>query len=89
MYCMHTHVVVQGSLDLITVSATLANDLPLCYFAACNRTYYGEVGRTYELEVKRPNEKQLPFLCFLNFTAGGKVFGELVQVRIVNFLTQN
>lgn len=52
-------------------------------FLACNTTYYGEVGKTYELEVKRPNEHQLPFLCFLNFTAGGGALGELVQVYIL------
>lgn len=49
-------------------------------FIACNKTYYGEIGRTYELEVKRPKEIELPFLCFLNFTAGGRSLGELVQV---------
>lgn len=43
-------------------------------------TYYGNVGITYEIEVKRPNETQIPFLCFLNFTAGGGGLGELVQV---------
>lgn len=47
---------------------------------ACNLTYYGEVGHTYELEVKRPNDNQIPFLCFLNFTAGGGLLGDLVQV---------
>lgn len=53
------------------------------FLVACNTTYYGEVGKTYELEVKRPNEHQLPFLCFLNFTAGGGALGELVQVCIL------
>lgn len=49
---------------------------------ACNVTYYGEIGRTYELEVKRPKDNQIPFLCYLNFTAGsGLALGELVQVR--------
>lgn len=47
---------------------------------ACNTTYYGEVGKTYEIEVKRPSEHQLPFLCYLNFTAAGGGLGELVQV---------
>lgn len=51
----------------------------------CNRTYFGEVGRTYELEVKRPEELQLPFLCYLNFTAAGKSLGELVQLSFESF----
>lgn len=51
----------------------------------CNKTYYGEVGRTYELEVRRPSEDQLPFLCHLNFTAGGRSMGELVQITFEAF----
>ncbi|GLV33885.1 uncharacterized protein CBL_11231 [Carabus blaptoides fortunei] len=47
--------------------------------AACNRTYYGDVGRTYELEIRRPREDRLPFLCHLNFTAGGGTLGDLIQ----------
>lgn len=53
-----------------------------CLFTACNRTYYGEIGRTYELEVRRPREDRLPFLCHLNFTAAGGIFGDLIQVGI-------
>ncbi|XP_968153.3 uncharacterized protein LOC656535 [Tribolium castaneum] len=51
----------------------------------CNSTYFGEIGRTYELEVKRPTEYQMPFLCYLNFTAGGGVLGELVQLTFESF----
>lgn len=50
-------------------------------FAACNRTLYGDVGRTYRVEVRRPREDRLPFLCHLNFTAAGSDLGDLVQVR--------
>ncbi|GLH11482.1 Low-density lipoprotein receptor-related protein 2 [Gryllus bimaculatus] len=46
----------------------------------CNRTYMGDVGRTYDLEIRRPREDRLPFLCHLNFTAGGGDYGDLVQV---------
>lgn len=52
----------------------------LFVISACNRTYYGDVGRTYELEIRRPREDRLPFLCHLNFTAGGADLGDLVQV---------
>jgi hypothetical protein len=48
--------------------------------AACNRTYYGEVGRTYELEVHRPREDRMPFVCHLTFQAPGGDMGDLVQV---------
>ena len=48
--------------------------------AACNRTLYGDVGRTYRVEVRRPREDRLPFLCHLNFTAAGSDLGDLVQV---------
>lgn len=46
----------------------------------CNRTYHGREGRTYKLELARPAEGRLPFLCHLTFTAGGKGYGELVQL---------
>ncbi|XP_063981005.1 uncharacterized protein LOC135164513 [Diachasmimorpha longicaudata] len=46
----------------------------------CNRTYHGREGRTYELELPRPTEGRLPFLCHLTFTAGGQSSGELVQL---------
>ncbi|XP_072397274.1 uncharacterized protein [Diabrotica undecimpunctata] len=51
----------------------------------CNMTYYGYVGITYEIEIKRPSETQIPFVCFLNFTAGGGALGELVQLSFESF----
>jgi hypothetical protein len=54
-----------------------------CLFvSACNRTYMGDVGRTYELEVRRPREDHLPFVCHLNFTATGANYGDIIQVTI-------
>ncbi|XP_050531689.1 uncharacterized protein LOC126900213 [Daktulosphaira vitifoliae] len=55
------------------------------YCSPCNRTYYGEVSRTYELEVRRPREDRLPFLCFLNFTAAGNKFGDIIQLTFDTF----
>ncbi|CAG9812677.1 unnamed protein product [Phaedon cochleariae] len=49
----------------------------------CNMTYMGSVGVTYELEVKRP--AHVPFVCFLNFTAGGGTLGELIQLSFESF----
>lgn len=51
-------------------------------FAVCNRTYYGDVGKTYELELGKPLEGRLPFLCHLTFTANGHNHGDIVQVSI-------
>ncbi|XP_059482950.1 uncharacterized protein LOC132201076 [Neocloeon triangulifer] len=51
----------------------------------CNRTYFGEVGRTYEIEIRRPHEDQLPFACHLNFTAAGGQWGDLVQLTFDSF----
>jgi hypothetical protein len=48
--------------------------------SACNRTYYGDVGKTYELELHRPREDRMPFVCHLTFQAGGGDLGDLVQV---------
>lgn len=58
----------------------LLQSFPYLCVPACNRTYFGDVGRTYDLEIRRPREDRLPFLCHLNFTAGGKDLGDLVQV---------
>lgn len=49
-------------------------------FSGCNRTYFGEAGKTYDLELHRPKEDKIPFICHLTFTAGGGEFGDLVQV---------
>ncbi|XP_074027638.1 uncharacterized protein isoform X1 [Leptinotarsa decemlineata] len=60
-----------------------SDETPNC--STCNRTYYGSVGITYELEVKQPQQSTSPFLCFLNFTAKGGVLGEIVQLSFESF----
>ncbi|XP_014273918.3 uncharacterized protein [Halyomorpha halys] len=55
------------------------------YCTPCNRTYFGDVGRTYELEIRRPREDRLPFICHLNFTAGGGDLGDLIQLTFDTF----
>ncbi|XP_025195451.1 uncharacterized protein LOC112594713 [Melanaphis sacchari] len=55
------------------------------YCSPCNRTYHGEVGRTYDLEVRRPREDRLPFLCYLNFTAAGGKYGDIIQLTFDTF----
>uniref|UniRef100_A0A182Y386 CUB domain-containing protein n=1 Tax=Anopheles stephensi TaxID=30069 RepID=A0A182Y386_ANOST len=56
------------------------NDEPkMC--TVCNRTYYGDIGRTYTLTVPPPQWNRLPFLCHLTFTASGHEQGDIVQVR--------
>lgn len=46
----------------------------------CNRTYYGDVGRTYSIQVPTPQWNRIPFLCHLTFTASGHEQGDIVQV---------
>ncbi|CAH0720618.1 unnamed protein product, partial [Brenthis ino] len=45
----------------------------------CNKTYYGDIGRTYELELHRPREDLVPYVCLLTITAAGGIHGDLVQ----------
>lgn len=54
----------------------------LIYVSVCNRTYYGDVGKTYDLKVNKPVDARLPFLCHLTFTANGQIHGDIVQVRL-------
>lgn len=49
----------------------------------CNKTYYGDIGRTYELELHRPREDLVPYVCLLTITAAGGIHGDLVQVSTV------
>lgn len=52
----------------------------LFFVPACNVTYYGEVGRSYELDLRLPSTAQLPFTCHLTFVAAGDIYGDLVQL---------
>ena len=51
-------------------------------FPDCNRTYYGNLGVTYHMELHRPKEDKTPFVCQLTFTAAGGMHGDIVQVRV-------
>ena len=44
----------------------------------CNRTLYGEINKTYEVEVPKPSN--VPFDCTINLTALGEEHGDIVQV---------
>ncbi|KAG5885527.1 hypothetical protein JTB14_022016 [Gonioctena quinquepunctata] len=55
------------------------------YCTKCNRTYYGVIGRTYDLELHRPKEDKIPFICFLTFTAAGGDYGDLIQLTFDSF----
>lgn len=50
------------------------------FFAGCNRTYYGNLGVTYNMELHRPKEDKIPYVCELNFTAAGGQHGDIIQV---------
>uniref|UniRef100_A0A1B0CN39 CUB domain-containing protein n=1 Tax=Lutzomyia longipalpis TaxID=7200 RepID=A0A1B0CN39_LUTLO len=51
----------------------------------CNRTYYGNLGLTYDLELHRPKEDRIPYICVLTFTAAGGIHGDIVQVTLESF----
>ncbi|XP_048507374.1 uncharacterized protein LOC105683642 isoform X2 [Athalia rosae] len=51
----------------------------------CNKTYYGNVGKTYELELHRPKEDKVPYICKLTFNAPGDNFGDIVQLTFDSF----
>ncbi|XP_072943885.1 uncharacterized protein [Epargyreus clarus] len=51
----------------------------------CNKTYYGDIGRTYELELHRPREDLVPYICLLTITAAGGIHGDLVQILFDSF----
>lgn len=53
--------------------------------SGCNRTYYGDLGMTNSLELLRPRDDRLPFMCELNFTAAGGLHGDIIQVSSVVF----
>lgn len=57
----------------------------LVFYKVCNRTYYGDVGRTYTLRVPPPQWNRLPFFCHLTFTASGHDQGDIVQVCMYTY----
>ncbi|XP_058836455.1 uncharacterized protein LOC131693017 isoform X2 [Topomyia yanbarensis] len=55
------------------------------YCTRCNRTYYGNIGLSYDLELHRPKEDRIPYVCILTFTAAGGNQGDIVQVTLESF----
>ncbi|XP_011496881.1 PREDICTED: uncharacterized protein LOC105361406 [Ceratosolen solmsi marchali] len=51
----------------------------------CNRTYYGDIGKTYDLELHRPKEDKVPYFCKLTFSAPGGDFGDIIQLTFDSF----
>ncbi|XP_031626059.1 uncharacterized protein LOC116342540 [Contarinia nasturtii] len=51
----------------------------------CNRTYYGNLGMTNYIELIRPKDERLPFVCEMNFTAAGGIYGDIVQITVEGF----
>lgn len=48
----------------------------------CNRTWLGDTGKTYEIELDKP--KTLPFICHFNLTAAGGYHGDIIQVSLTH-----
>lgn len=67
-------------IHLMPQSCTLILYLLKYFFLECNRTYYGNIGTTYHMELHRPKEEKTPFVCQLTFTAAGGMYGDIVQV---------
>ncbi|XP_035718354.1 uncharacterized protein LOC118440021 isoform X1 [Vespa mandarinia] len=51
----------------------------------CNKTYFGDVGKTYGLELHRPKEDKVPYICKLTFTAPGGDLGDIIQLNFDSF----
>ncbi|KZC14511.1 hypothetical protein WN55_06972, partial [Dufourea novaeangliae] len=51
----------------------------------CNKTYYGDVGKTYDLELHRPKEDKVPYFCKLTFSAPGGELGDIIQLTFDSF----
>lgn len=62
--------------------------LPIFFVSGCNRTYYGNLGITYDLELHRPKEDKIPYVCELNFTAAAGIHGDIIQVRRMCYVIQ-
>ncbi|XP_057653185.1 uncharacterized protein LOC130892023 [Diorhabda carinulata] len=61
----------------------VSDEPPFC--TVCNRTYYGDVGKTYDLRVLKLTDPRLPFLCHLTFTANGQNHGDIIQLIFDEF----
>lgn len=77
---------------LLLIEFFLIFSLKFIYFlkkscVECNRTYYGNLGVTYHMELHRPKEEKTPFVCQLTFTAGSGSHGDIVQVTIITLLS--
>ncbi|KAL2729828.1 uncharacterized protein V1477_015639 [Vespula maculifrons] len=55
------------------------------FVSACNKTYFGDVGKTYGLELHRPKEDKVPYICKLTFTAPGGDLGDIIQLNFDSF----
>lgn len=44
------------------------------------------MGKTYDLELHRPKEDKVPYICKLTFNAPGDDFGDIVQVKILTII---
>uniref|UniRef100_T1JBM9 CUB domain-containing protein n=1 Tax=Strigamia maritima TaxID=126957 RepID=T1JBM9_STRMM len=51
----------------------------------CNRTFYGDRHKTYQVSVDRPKRERLPYYCQFTFIAGGGELGDLVELAFEQF----
>lgn len=78
---LHRYVIVKKNFMRLSSQSDRETQSTFQTFSVCNRTYYGDVGRTYSIQVPTPQWNRIPFLCHLTFTASGHEQGDIVQVR--------
>ncbi|KAK2587829.1 hypothetical protein KPH14_003929 [Odynerus spinipes] len=66
-------------------SPTNSEAFGIILYQSCNKTYYGDVGKTYSLELHRPKEDKVPYICKLTFSAPGGDLGDIIQLNFDSF----
>jgi len=57
----------------------------LCLSPACGQVYYGEVRRTYDLQVRWPRRNNRDSTCNVTLVAAGGRHGDIVQITLKKF----
>lgn len=66
-------------------NARLLTNPTLSSSTACSHIYYGEVGRTYEVQVLWPHRNPPDSTCNVTLVAAGGPHGDIVQVALRKF----
>eukprot|EP00094_Tigriopus_californicus_P007098 TCALIF_06833-PA protein Name:"Protein of unknown function" AED:0.06 eAED:0.06 QI:0/0/0/0.6/1/1/5/0/1037 len=69
--------------DRVAHCSDASDELDGC--SVCNKTYHGDVGKTYRLSVSQPPLDQLPFTCRMRFSAAHYELGDIVKLTLEKF----